>query len=133
MTTIHDLAAELGLEDFDTFALKARWRLANLRLKYGDDKLPVSEVMHRMQGHSTRNILAALCRLRDTDTGEVVLVGHSLDMQRLLVRQASDWALQLGLNPRRIRGCTPRSHPEEGRDPADVFVDHVVREYPEAC
>ncbi len=129
--SIEQMAEELGLQDFDTFALEARWRLADVRLKYGS--MPVHEVMHRMQGHSTRNVLAALCRLREKETGDVLLVASNPSMQRLLVQRAGDWALRLGLDPRRIKGTTARSPYLMGRDPADVFVDHVVHEYPEAC
>ena len=128
MTTPEQLAGRLGLEDFDTFALNAMWRLANHRFKYDDSTgLPLHEVLHRQQGHSTRNILAALCHLMDTDK-QAVLVAHSLSMQRILVQKAGDWALQLGLDPRRIKGVTGRSKSVIGRDPGDVFVDHVVRE-----
>lgn len=135
MTTPQHLAERLGLQDFDTFALEARWRLANHRFKYRDSPVPLSlsEVNHRQQGHSTRNILAALCRLIDTDAREVVIVAHTKAMGDLLVRQAGDWALELGLDPRRIKGATARSGYEVGRYPEDVFVDHVVREFPEAC
>jgi len=33
---------------------------------------------------------------------------------------------------RRIKGAPPRSRVAVGGDPADVFVDHVVQEFPEA-
>lgn len=131
MTTPEQLAERLGLKDFDTFALEARWRMANVRFKHGS--LPLSEVMHRQQGHSTRNVLAALCRLVDSDAREVLIVAHSRDVQKTLVKQAGDWALELGLDPRRIKGATARSGYQVGRDPHDVFVDHVVHEFPEAC
>jgi len=131
MTTPNELADKLGLQDFRHFAQESMWRMADARFK--NDGLPISEVVHRRQGHSTRNILAALCRLIDTDINEVVIVAHSRPMQEILVKQAGDWALELGIDPRRIRGATARSGYEVGRYPQDVFVDHVVHEFPQAA
>lgn len=132
MTTPEQLAERLGLKDFDTFSLESRWHRASLRLQSRHD-IPVTEVMNRRQGKSTRNVLAALCRLLDTDTKRVLIVANSKGMQETLVKQAGDWALELGIDPRRIRGAAARSGYEVGRDPQDVFVDHVVHEFPEAC
>ena len=123
-TTIEEIRSRLGLQDFDTFALKTRWRLANERFKHGSPSL--DEVLHRQQGHSTRNILAALSRLEDPDFGNVLIVAHNRSMGKILVRKAGDWALQLGIDPRRIKGTTAGSPYMCGWDPEQVFVDHVV-------
>ena len=131
MPTPEQLAERLGLQDFDTFALKSRWHMASLRLQSRYD-IPVTEVMNRRQGKSTRNVLAALCRLLDPDAKQVLIVAHSKRMQETLVKQAGDWALELGIDPRRIKGAAARSGYEVGRDPQDVFVDHVVHEFPQA-
>jgi hypothetical protein len=128
--TPQQIADHLGLQDFRFFAQESMWRLADVRFKYGS--IPVSEVMHRQQGHSTRNILAALSRLTDTDEN-VLLVAHSLDMAKLLQKQAGDWALQLGLDPRRIKGASTHFKGRMGWDPQQVFVDHVVHEFPIAA
>lgn len=128
MTTPEQLAEQLGLEDFNIFALKTRWRLADAR--FGCDGVTLlDEVSHRQQGRSTRNILALLCHL--TDTGEdVLLVAHNRDVGSLLVKKARDWAVQLGLDPRRIKGVAGRSRAEASWRARQVFVDHAVREFP---
>jgi hypothetical protein len=128
--TPQQIADHLGLQDFRFFAQESMWNMADLRFKTGS--VPVSEVMHRRQGHSTRNLLAALCHLTQTDE-RVLLVAHNLDLAKVLQKQAGDWALALGLDPRRIKVTTPRSKGRAGWHERQVFVDHVVHEFSEAA
>lgn len=130
MTTPAQLADKLGLQNFRHFAQEAMWRMADVRFKYGS--IPVWEVAHRQQGHSTRNILAALCRLIDTDEN-VTLVAHTLDMAKTLQRQAGDWAVDLGIDPRRIEAVRYHENALRGRSEQQFFVDHVVHEFPVAA
>lgn len=127
MTTPHQIAQRLELQDRRLFALESTW--FNLEHIDPTDTKEVREVLHRRQGHSTQNLLAALCRLIDTDD-QVLLVGHSLASAKHLERQAGDYALKLGLDPRRIKSATARSPGHIGWGPEQVFVDHVVHEFP---
>ena len=124
MTTPHEVAKRLGLRNPDHFALESRWE----RLNRGQD---IETVLTRRQGHTTRNLLAALCHLMDTDQN-VLIVGHNLEVTNQMVRQAGDYALKLGLDPRRIKKATSQTQWGIGWNDNQVFVDHVVHEFPGA-
>lgn len=129
MTTAEAIAQRLGLQDFRTFRQEATWRNADTRFKYGN--YPIADVLHRCQGHTTRIILAGLAHLMDTKE-PIMFIGHNLNMAKIMGKWAGDWALQLGLDPRRINWATPRSKAASGLRDDQVFTDHVVYEFPDA-
>lgn len=120
MTTPHEIAKRLGLRNPDHFALESKWEWLN----QGQD---LETVLTRRQGNTTRNLLAALCHLMDTDQN-VLIVGHNLEAANQMGRQAGDYALKLGLDPRRIKTATSQTQWGLGWNDNQVFVDHVVRE-----
>lgn len=122
MTTPNELAARLGLRNPRHFALESQWELLN----EGHD---LETVLHRRQGKTTRGILAALCHLMDTEQN-VLLVAHNQTMAKHLERQAGDYALKLGLDPRRIKSASAHAEWRIGWNDNQVFVDHVVHEFP---
>jgi len=125
MTTPAELAERLGLENPRIFAQEVAWRRASSKFVEGGPS--DYEISHRQQGHSTHNILAALCHLMDTGK-DVWLVAHTKVMADLFQKQAGDWALQLGLDPRRIKATTSRDRALHGRDAHQVFPDHIFDE-----
>lgn len=120
MMTPHEIAKRLGLRDPDHFTLESKWEMLN----QGHD---LETVLTRRQGHTTRNLLAALCHLMNTDQN-VLIVGHNLDTANWMERQARDYALKLGLDPRRIKTATSQTQWGLGWNDNQVFVDHAVRE-----
>jgi len=120
MTTPHEIAKRLGLRNPDHFALESRWEMLN----QGHD---LDQVLTRRQGYTTRNLLAALCHLTDTDQN-VLIVGHNPTMAQVLGRQAGGYAYKLGIDPRRIKTATSQTQWGIGWNDNQVFVDHVVQE-----
>lgn len=126
--TIKDLRTRLGFRDPDEHALETRWEMANVNLKYGG--VPQEEILTRRSGKTTEMVLQALVHVANTGE-DVVLVGHSRSMAKHLERVAGDYAMRLGLDPRRIKGRS-RDNPDfvgrgfVGRRDEQVFVDHVV-------
>lgn len=122
MTTPHELAAQLGLSNPDHFPLESRWDRA--------DKEPDMErLLHRRQGKTTRNILAALCHVKDTGQS-VLFVAHNLKMAQEIERRARAFATKLGLDPRKIKSASATTTWRIGWNENQVFVDHVVHEHP---
>jgi len=124
--TVEDLRSRLGLRDPREHALEARWQMADARLKHGELGISRREAMTRRTGKTTEMILRALVHLANTGE-EVCLVGHSVGMADHMKRVAGDFALRLGLDPRRIRGYHA-ANPDIllGRHDRQVFRDHVV-------
>ena len=123
--TPDQIASRLGLSHPRKYAQESTWKQLD---KVTKGRRTIVEATHRNQGHSTRNILAALSRLYETEAEKVLIIAHNKDMMVAFVKQARDWAFQLGLDPRRINGSTSARGAHLGLNPQQVFVDHVVHE-----
>jgi hypothetical protein len=121
--TVDSLRERLGLRNPLDHQLDTRWAMADLMAT--NDEVTLKEALTRRSGKTTETILQGLAHV--ANGGEKVLfVAPNRQTANLITSRARAYAVQLGLDPKRITAVEDSPTAGRGMNPLQVFKDHVV-------